>query len=84
MRDHGLLMTSRTLSWLSKHQEALGCGVSGKLGSSAGRFISFMQIADPIEFDLLVEAMQYAHDLRKYVFRLDGIPSLSLSQNLFN
>lgn len=70
MRDHGLLLTSRTLSWLSKHSEALGCGQTGKMGS-AGRFISFMQIADPLEFDQLVEAMQYAHDLRKYVFRLD-------------
>lgn len=69
MRDHGLLVTSRTLSWLSKHSEALGCGQTGKLGS-AGRFISFMQLTDPVEFDQLVEAMQYAHDLRKYVFRL--------------
>lgn len=106
MRKHGLLQTSRTLSWLSKHSEALGCGqasvaganvaaaaaasgastagstatsasgsmamganFSNKLGC-AGRFISLMQLCEPIAFDMLVEAMQYAHDLRKYVFRL--------------
>lgn len=91
MRDHGLLQTQRTLSWLSKHSEALGStqsvataaatasgtgmnGISASAGAPrlgyAGRFISLMQLCQPIAFDLLVEAMQYAHDLRKYVFRL--------------
>lgn len=112
MRKHGLLQTSRTLSWLSKHSEALGCGQAAVSGSAAvaaaaangtagttttttatavpsgsgigggstatfstklgcaGRFIALMQLCEPIAFDLLVEAMQYAHDLRKYVFRL--------------
>lgn len=71
MRKHGLLVASRTLSWLSKHADALGCsqGQSFKLGN-IGRFISFMQLTDGIAFDMLVESMQYAHDLRKYILRL--------------
>lgn len=74
MKEHGLLITSRTLSWLSKHSEALGCiqapGSSTRF-SHAGRFISLMQLTNGIAFDLIVEALQYAHDLKKYIFRLD-------------
>lgn len=79
MREHGLLLTSRTLSWLFKHSEALGCGSgvnTGKVGH-VGRFISFMQLTEGISFDMLVESMQYAHDLKKYIFRL----AISLQPN---
>lgn len=74
IREHGLMLTSRTLSWLFTHSEALGCshGVNtGKVGA-AGRFISFMQLERAVPFDMLVESLQYAHDLKKYIYRLAG------------
>lgn len=71
MKEHGLLVASRTLSWLSKHSEALGCSQSqgGKTINTTGRFIAMMQLTTGIAFDSIVEAMQYAHDLKKYIFR---------------
>lgn len=68
VREHGLLMASRTLSWLSKHSEALSCVVGGK--STTGRFVSCMQLMPAITFDMLVESLQYATDLKKFVYRL--------------
>ncbi|KAG4075513.1 hypothetical protein HA402_003338 [Bradysia odoriphaga] len=71
IKEHGLLVANRTLSWLSKYSEALGSNQSsnGKTNTS-GRFIAFMQLMSGVDFDSIVEALQYAHDLKKYVFRL--------------
>lgn len=69
MKEHGLLVTSRTLSWLSKHMEALGNEQNNGRLSGTGRFISMMQLTNAVTFDALVESMQYAHDLKKYIFR---------------
>lgn len=70
IKEHGLLVANRTMSWLSKYSEALGCSQNsnGKT-NHAGRFIAFMQLTSGIGFDSIVEALQYAHDLKKYVFR---------------
>lgn len=73
MRDHGLITVNRTLGWISKYAEALGSSdQSMRAGQSfnGGRFIAFMQLISGPAFDLLVESMQYAHDVRKYIFRL--------------
>ena len=69
MKNHGLLVTSKTLGWLSKYSEALrNVQFVGKYGTT-GRFISFMQLTNGIAFDGLVEALQYACDLKKYIYR---------------
>lgn len=71
MKDHGLILTSRTLGWLSKHTDAINSCKSqtGKF-SGTGKLVSFMQLMTPIGFDSLVESLQYAYDLKKYLFRL--------------
>lgn len=70
IKEHGLLVANRTLSWLSKYSDALGCNQNsnGKTNTS-GRFIAFMQLMTGVGFDSIVEGLQYAHDLKKYVFR---------------
>lgn len=70
IKEHGLLVANRTLSWLSKYSDALGCNQSsnGKTNTT-GRFIAFMQLMNGVGFDSIVEGLQYAHDLKKYVFR---------------
>lgn len=73
MRDHGLITVNRTLGWISKYAEALGSSDQSMPSGHAlntGRFIAFMQLISGPAFDLLVESMQYAHDVRKYIFRL--------------
>lgn len=71
MREHGLITVNRTLSWISKYAEALG-GSDQTIRPGldcGGRFIAFMQLINGPAFDLIVESMQYAHDVRKYIFR---------------
>lgn len=73
IKEHGLLVANRTMSWLSKYSDALGCTqtANGKTNTT-GRFIAFMQLTTGIGFDSIVEALQYAHDLKKYIFRCVG------------
>ncbi|EDW83305.1 uncharacterized protein Dwil_GK22782, isoform A [Drosophila willistoni] len=76
MRDHGLIMPNRTVSWISKYVGAF------PNDTSCMRFLSFMQICEPTEFDKLVESLSYCHDLhtrlhRLYELRQHGIRTLS-------
>ncbi|CAD7005422.1 transcriptional adapter 2A isoform X2 [Ceratitis capitata] len=64
MRDHGLIMPNRTLGWISKYGEALGSE------SNCNRFLSFMQICNPVKFDMLVESLKYFTDVQKKIYRL--------------
>lgn len=78
MREHGLIMPSRTKSWLAKYSDALRTkNPTGKY-LSAGRFVAFMQITDAITFDRIVEGLQYEHDLRKFLIKL--VFSLNFNQ----
>lgn len=71
MRKHGLITLNRTLSWISKYSDALGGNPDTiRSGLSCGsRFVSFMQLTNGPAFDLIVESLQYAHDVQKYLFR---------------
>lgn len=71
MKEHGLITASRTLSWISSHAQALHCSIGERY--STGGFTVFMQLMPAIGFDALVEALQYAMDLKKYIFRLYDI-----------
>ncbi|XP_054735162.1 transcriptional adapter 2A isoform X3 [Anastrepha obliqua] len=64
MRDHGLIMPNRTLGWMSKYADALGSE------ANCNRFLSFMQICNPIKFDMLVESLKYFSDVQKTIYRL--------------
>lgn len=74
IKEHGLLLANRTLSWLSKYSEAMGCNQNsnGKT-STSGRFVAFMQLMTGVGFDSTIEALQYAQDLKKYIFRWDHL-----------
>lgn len=67
MRDNGLIMTNRTLGWISKYAEAIGSE------AKCSRFLAFMQICSPIQFDKLVESLKYFADLQKSIFRYGKI-----------
>lgn len=72
MKDHGLLIVRKTFGWYTSHAEALG-EFSDKLTKNdmkvRGKFLSFMQLSDPVAYDTLVESLQYACDLKKYLYR---------------
>lgn len=68
MKEHGLIMSSRTLGWFSEHIDALGSSHTNKFGGS-GRFIAFMQLLSGLEFDSTIESIQHGHDLNKYLQR---------------
>jgi hypothetical protein len=70
MREHGLLITRRTLGWLASHAEALGEGLNSSKYGGTGRFVAFMQLINSTSFDMTVEGLQYAYDLKKYLHRL--------------
>lgn len=67
MREHGLLLPNHTRSWMGKVSDAL-CLQNGK-PTTAGRFIASMQLTTGLAFDKCVEARQYEHDLRKFIFK---------------
>lgn len=67
MREHGLILPNHTRSWFAKYSEALNLKNSKHTGS--GRFLAFIQLCGGIEFDKIVEGMQYEHDLRKFLFK---------------
>ncbi|XP_061394105.1 transcriptional adapter 2A isoform X1 [Musca vetustissima] len=64
MRDHGLIMTNRTMGWITKYAEPLRSEANCK------RFLAFMQLCKPMEFDLLMEGLKYFSDVQKAIFRL--------------
>ncbi|EDV30187.2 uncharacterized protein Dana_GF23150, isoform C [Drosophila ananassae] len=64
MRQHGLILPNRTVSWISKYMGAFTSD------SSCMRFLGFMQICDPIQFDMLVESLRYYNDLQTRLYKL--------------
>lgn len=68
MREHGLIAPNRLRSWLAKYNEALNLKKSDKQ-TSTGRFIAFMQLTSGLQFDGLVEALQYQLYLNKFLLR---------------
>lgn len=77
MREHGLLIPNHTRSWMGKVADALGLQ-NGK-STTTGRFIAFMQLTTGLAFDKVVEARQYEHDLRKFIFKYKSNRSVQLN-----
>ncbi|KAL9889347.1 transcriptional adapter 2A isoform 1-T3 [Glossina fuscipes fuscipes] len=63
MRAHGLIMANRSLSWITKYADALLSETNCK------RFLAFMQLCTPYQFDLLLEGLKYFTELQKMLFR---------------
>lgn len=68
MREHGLILPNHTRSWFAKYIEAVELKNGKQTGN--GRFLAFMQLTKGMEFDKIVEGLQYEHDLRKFMFKL--------------
>ncbi|KAH8315058.1 transcriptional adapter 2A isoform X1 [Drosophila kikkawai] len=64
MRQHGLIMPNRTVSWISKYIHAFSND------TTCMRFLGFMQICEPVEFDLLVESLRHYRELKTRLFNL--------------
>ncbi|XP_067647624.1 transcriptional adapter 2A isoform X2 [Eurosta solidaginis] len=64
MRDHGLIKPNRTLGWISKYADAFGSE------ANCNRFLGFMQICEPLKFDMLVESLKYFKHVQKSIYRL--------------
>ncbi|XP_037707591.1 transcriptional adapter 2A isoform X1 [Drosophila subpulchrella] len=65
MRQHGLIMPNRTVSWISKYMHAFSSD------TSCMRFLGFMQICpDPIQFDMLLESLRYCRELHTWLHKL--------------
>ncbi|XP_070073175.1 transcriptional adapter 2A isoform X2 [Drosophila takahashii] len=77
MRQHGLIMPNRTVSWISKYVNAFATD------ASCMRFLGFMQICpDPIQFDMLLESLRYNRELHTWLHKLydlrqNGVRTLS-------
>uniref|UniRef100_A0A1A9WGT7 Transcriptional adapter n=1 Tax=Glossina brevipalpis TaxID=37001 RepID=A0A1A9WGT7_9MUSC len=63
MRDHGLIMANRSLSWVTKYADTLLTETNCK------RFLAFMQLCTPYKFDLLLEGLKHFTELQKMLFR---------------
>lgn len=70
VRRHGLILPNRTRSWLAKYTKALSLKNATESRMHTGRFVAFMQLLTGIEFDRIVEGLQYEVDLRKFILKL--------------
>ncbi|EDW15325.1 transcriptional adapter 2A isoform X1 [Drosophila mojavensis] len=75
MRDHGLILPNRTVSWITKYVSAFRSDVS------CMRFLALMQVCKPFQFDLLVESLRNYRQLQNrlhwlYDIRQHGVRTL--------
>ncbi|XP_030374507.1 transcriptional adapter 2A isoform X1 [Scaptodrosophila lebanonensis] len=75
MRLNGLIMPNRTVGWISKYAHAF------RSDTNCMRFLAFVQICNPMDFDMLVESLNYYRELqsrlnRLYDLRQQGIRTL--------
>ncbi|XP_037948618.1 transcriptional adapter 2A isoform X2 [Teleopsis dalmanni] len=82
IRDHGLIVSNRTLGWILKYADAFGSD------ANCIKFLSFVQVMKPIAFDKLLESLKYFKDLQKSLFRLyelrqNGVRTLEGGQFYF-
>ena len=61
MREHGLIMPNRTVSWITKYVNVF------RSDACCMRFLALMQVSEPIEFDLLVESLRYYRQLQNRI-----------------
>lgn len=79
MKKYGLLMTGKAFTWMSKHAEALsGNSPIGRYGG-AGKFVSLMQLLPAITFDIIVEGIQHAYDLKQMFFKLTELRKFGIT-----
>jgi transcriptional adapter 2-alpha len=66
VRDHGLIVVRKTLSWLQRYETTV-------MRTIAERLLLFMQLMSGIDFDYIMEGLHHAGELRQYILRLQGL-----------
>lgn len=64
VREHGLIMLNRTKSWISRYRT-----FQNPTRTNAGRFEALMQLSSGINFDRMLEGLQYELDLKKFLLK---------------
>lgn len=64
VREHGLIMLNRTKSWISRYRT-----FHNPTRTNAGRFEALMQLSNGINFDRMLEGLQYELDLKKFLLK---------------
>jgi transcriptional adapter 2-alpha len=66
VRNHGLIVVRKTLSWLQRYETTVTRTV-------AERLLLFMQLMSGIDFDYIMEGLHHAGELKQYILRLQGL-----------
>nr|CAD7455072.1 unnamed protein product [Timema tahoe] len=66
IRDHGLILIRKTLSWLQRYETTITKSVSD-------RVLIFMQLMSGLDFEYLMEGLHHAGELRQYILRLQEL-----------
>ncbi|KAL5282652.1 TADA2A family protein [Megaselia abdita] len=71
IRDHGLLISSKTMGCYAQYVDAFDSVEKLKANKNInGNMLSFMQLTNPTSFDKLLEGMQQYSELNKYISKL--------------
>lgn len=62
-------MPNRTKSWMTKYKKAIDLKKSNENRTQAGRFAAFMQLSTGVDFDRILEGLQYELDLKKFLLK---------------
>nr|CAD7398016.1 unnamed protein product [Timema poppensis] len=66
IRDHGLILIRKTLSWLQRYENTITKSV-------CDRVLIFMQLMSGLDFEYLMEGLHHAGELRQYILRLQDL-----------
>ncbi|XP_069690195.1 transcriptional adapter 2-alpha [Periplaneta americana] len=66
IRDHGLILVRKTLTWLHRYEATITRPV-------AERLLVFMQLMSGIDFDYIMEGLHHVGELRQYILRLQEL-----------
>lgn len=70
IREHGLLVPSKTLSWYAQYVDAFESVEKIKAHKKInGTILSFVQLTSPVNFDKLLEGMQHFSELKSYILK---------------
>ncbi|CAG9859385.1 unnamed protein product [Phyllotreta striolata] len=72
IRDHGLLLLRKTYSWLKRYD----CTIHKNVYE---RMLRFMQVSDPFKFDMLMEGLHRAGELKLQISRLINLRKLGIT-----
>ncbi|XP_067006023.2 transcriptional adapter 2-alpha [Anabrus simplex] len=73
LRDHGLIVIRKTLSWLQRYDSTI-------TRSIVERLFPFMRLVSDEDFTLILEGLHHAGELRLYMARLQELREMGLTR----